>query len=428
MLLCGLSAPILRPRRAGIMWPVNAPDRQAPNGSAPPAMLALLALAGFLGTVSMRLCDAMLPALATVFATSTAQVATVISAFTVTYGLMQLVYGPLGDRYGKPRVIAGAVALCALACLAAALAPTLATLTLARCAMGAGAAAIVPMSLAWIGDSVPMAQRQEVLARYSTATLGGMVIGAFAGGLFTETVGWRWAFVALALPFAVASWALWRLDRLSPKVAGSPGQRLPYWRQVQLVLAVPWSRFVLLTVLTEGLFAFGCVAFVPTVLHARFALPLTQGGAVVATYALGGWLFAHSATPLLRRFEPARLVRWGGGLLAAGFCVLAWMPTWHWAVVGCLVGGFGLYAFHNNLQTQGTQLSSTARGVAMSLFACSLFLGQSLGVLLGSWVFTGPAAATGRFVPAYAVAGLALAGLGFFFSLRLQARARLAPA
>ncbi len=425
------------------MWPVtpppsplNSPPHRPPKpapapapaaSGAPPAMLLLLALTGFLGTSAMRLCDAMLPALATVFATGTAQAAAVISGFTITYGLMQLIYGPLGDRYGKPRVIALAVALCAFASLGAALAPTLSALTLARCFMGAGAAAIVPMSLAWIGDTVPMQHRQETLARYSSATLGGMVVGAFAGGLFTETVGWRWAFVAVALPFAVASFSLWRLDRQTPPGLAAAGPRLPYVRQVHSVLAVPWARRVLLTVFTEGLFAFGCMAFVPTVLHTRFGLPLTQGGAVLATYALGGWLFARSATPLLRRFEPAHLVRVGSAILAAGFGLLAWMPSWHWAVGGCVAGGFGLYAFHNSLQTQATQLSSTARGVAVSLFACCLFMGQSVGVLLGSWAFTRAGAAQATFLPAFAVAGLALAGLGLAFAQGLNEQGQRIP-
>src|SRR5437016_14428275 len=102
----------------------------------------------------MRLCDAMLPALASEFAASTSEAATVVSYFALTYGVMQLVYGPMGDRFGKPMVIASAAAGCTLATLAAMLAPTLHTLALARAPTGAGAAAIVPLSPACIGDKV----------------------------------------------------------------------------------------------------------------------------------------------------------------------------------------------------------------------------------------------------------------------------------
>jgi MFS transporter, YNFM family, putative membrane transport protein len=66
--------------------------------------LPLLAWAGFASMMSMRLCDAMLPALAQTFGTQPVDAARVISAFAVAYGLLQLAYGPLGDRFGKPLV------------------------------------------------------------------------------------------------------------------------------------------------------------------------------------------------------------------------------------------------------------------------------------------------------------------------------------
>src|SRR4051812_32396848 len=69
------------------------------------AIFALLGAAGFASVASTRLCDAMLPALAQAFDTSTHEAAAVISAYAVAYSVMQLFCGPLGDRYGKQRVI-----------------------------------------------------------------------------------------------------------------------------------------------------------------------------------------------------------------------------------------------------------------------------------------------------------------------------------
>ena len=92
---------------------------QTPKLSSPSAdagatrqMLTLLSVAGFSGVITTRLCDAMLPALVQAFSVSISEASIVISAFAVAYGLMQLVYGPLGDRYCKPRVIAIATACC----------------------------------------------------------------------------------------------------------------------------------------------------------------------------------------------------------------------------------------------------------------------------------------------------------------------------
>jgi predicted MFS family arabinose efflux permease len=78
------------------------------------SILALLSLAALVSMASMRVCDPLLPMFANDFGVFTGSAAQTISAFAIVYGLMQLFYGPLGDRYGKTRVITCAVTCCAL--------------------------------------------------------------------------------------------------------------------------------------------------------------------------------------------------------------------------------------------------------------------------------------------------------------------------
>jgi predicted MFS family arabinose efflux permease len=51
-------------------------------------------------------------------------------------------------------------------------------------------------------------------------------------------------------------------------------------------------------------------------------------------------------------------------------------------MLACLMTGLGFYMLHNTLQVQATQMAPAARGSAVTLFACSLFFGQSTGVLI----------------------------------------------
>jgi predicted MFS family arabinose efflux permease len=51
-------------------------------------------------------------------------------------------------------------------------------------------------------------------------------------------------------------------------------------------------------------------------------------------------------------------------------------------MMACLMTGLGFYMLHNTLQVQATQMAPAARGSAVTLFACSLFFGQSTGVLI----------------------------------------------
>ena len=157
-----------------------------------------------------RICDAMLPELARIFSVSITQTAQVVSMFAVVYGLAQLLHGPLGDRYGKFRWVTLATLGCSVGSLLSALASSLDALIVARMLTAFCAAAIIPMSLAWIGDVVPYEQRQETLALTGVGTTMGMVGGQLLGGLLTDTLGWRWAFVFLTLLYLVVAALLWR--------------------------------------------------------------------------------------------------------------------------------------------------------------------------------------------------------------------------
>ncbi|MDB6002351.1 MAG: arabinose transporter permease [Rhizobacter sp.] len=380
--------------------------------------LSLLSVAAFASMASMRLCDSLLPALASSFAVTTGQAAQVISAFAVAYGLSQLFYGPMGDRYGKFRVVSLATLACTLGSVGAALSPTLGWLTLSRFLSGACAAGIIPLTMAWIGDNVPYERRQEVLAQLLGATVFGMIAGQWAGGLLADTLGWRFGFVMLALLFASISVLLAVRQRRNP---AAPDRAPPasMLTRTLTVLAVPWARRVLAVSFLEGALVYSAITFVVSHLHGRFGLSMTAAAAILALYGVGGLLYSRCARWLVPRIGESGLAATGGIGLAVAFGTLAWLPFWHAALPACVLAGFGFYALHNTLQTNATQMAPAARGTAVSLFACSLFLGQSFGVLGAAWIVDRFSAAA-----MFAVVALALLVLGSAFAAMLARRHR----
>lgn len=167
-----------------------------------------IACAGFASMVSMRVCDALLPELARSFQVSTGTAANTISFFVIAYGVMQLIFGTLGDRYGKQRMIAMAVSLSAVINIALIFSPTIDVMSALRGAAGGAAAGIIPLCMAYIGDTVPYDKRQEVLARFMSATIIGMIGGQWMGGLFADTLGWQAAFVVLVMIFGSVAWLM----------------------------------------------------------------------------------------------------------------------------------------------------------------------------------------------------------------------------
>jgi predicted MFS family arabinose efflux permease len=384
--------------------------------------LWLLGTCAFASMASMRICDAMLPSLAAEFSATTGQAARTISAFALAYGVLQLFFGPLGDRYGKVRVIGFATLACTLGSAAAAFSPTLDWLVVSRILSGVAAAGIIPLTMAWIGDSVAYEGRQEVLAKLLGATVFGMICGQWLGGLVAEMMSWRAAFLMLAIVFLISGALL--AKRARGFASPAPGDMGSVPRRVLDVLAQPWARTVLLVTCIEGALAFSALAFIPSHLHAMFNLSMPTAGAVVALYGIGGLLYSRCARVMLRRFGETGLATIGGVFLSIALATIASAPSWQWTLPACLLAGFGFYAMHNTLQTHATQMAPAARGTAVSLFACVLFFGQSLGVLLAAWVVD---TFSSTMVFAFSALGLLLLG-GAFASLIRQRNRHLREA
>jgi len=400
------NAPSLTPNTA----PIAAQTRRS---------ILLLSFATFTSMVAQRICDAMLPELTRVFDVSLAQAAQVVSMFAVVYGVAQLFYGPLGDRVGKLRIVALATLGCAVGSVLAVFTPSLDLLVIARMATALGAAAIIPLSLAWIGDNVPFDQLQETLARVGLGTTLGIGGGQLVGGLLTSTLGWRWAFVFLTLLFALVGGLLladWRRQEAAAPVPPPPAAgRTSFFSQTMPIMTGPWSRVVLVLAFAEGAAGFGVLAMWAAHLHGSLHLALSTSGAIVALFGLGGMAYMAVARRLIAGLGQHGLAVGGGSLMGLCALVVAFTPVWQLAVPASLLAGFGFFMFHNTMQANAAQMAPASRGTAVSLFAAALFLGQSVGAFLAASLFERIGSAT-----VVALGGACMIALGLWFGSALR--------
>jgi len=381
--------------------------------------IALLSAAAFVSVATMRVADPLLPQVADEFQVSAGEASLVTTAFALAYGLCQLVYGALGDRFGKYRLVTLMTLASALTTACAAFADTLALLGVARFVSGATAAAIVPLSMAFVGDHVPYQRRQAVLARFLTGTILGLVAGQVLGGTLGELVGWRAVFLLLGALFLLVG-ALLALEVRSARVPTpllttsiSPAAIL---RGYRLLLGRAWARVILVTVFVEGFLFYGAFAFIGAFLHARFDLGYAIIGLVLSAFGLGGLLYAVTVRRLIGWLGERGLSLGGGVVLAAGFLVIGLGPLWSMAPAITLLG-LGMYMLHATLQTHATQMAPEARGLAVSTFANALFVGQAAGVWLAGLTIDRIG-----FPPVFVTLGLALTLLGAWFALLLGRR------
>ena len=392
------------------------PHTPAPNSTTP--VIILLALAAFASASAFRLCDPLLPVLASDFGVRTAQASNSVTFFAIAYGVMQFFYGPMGDRYGKFRVLSLATLGCAFGSLITAMAPTLDMVVLGRLISGATAAGIVPLSMAWIGDNVAYEQRQATLARFLLGSISGIAAGQFMGGIFADTIGWRWTFVVMAGVYLVVGTLLISKRKSVPEKIMPPGQRGNLLAPLKQVLSIPWARIVILTVFLEGAFVFGPLAFVPAYLHEHHGIAVSWAGVIGGLFAAGALIYALRANQLVSLLGERRLALYGGGTIALSYTIYWVSGTWHWAVLASILSGFGYYLLHAVLQTNATQMAPAVRGTAVSLFASFLFLGQSVGVTVAALLvdFAGLGAV-------FPVGMVAVPLLAYSFAWRLRVRA-----
>jgi predicted MFS family arabinose efflux permease len=349
----------------------------------------LLSLAAFASAASLRATDPLLPQIAAYYGVTTGAASAAITAFALSYGLLQIVCGPLGDRFGRYRTIAAAALVSAFGSAACALAPTLDMLVVARFVSGATIGAFIPLALAWIGDTVVYEKRQPLLARFLVGQMAGVAFGNAAAGLLGEHFGWRAIFMALAVLLLLIAMLLFfelKTNALTRAGGGKPGAMRESFRRMPRMLGNRRLQKLFGTAYAEGLLIFGALAFVAAYFQGRFSIGPGLAGTLVAAYALGGVCYALLARRAVRRLGERGLVTAGGVALTVGYTGLALVSSTAAATLAIALVGAGFYMFHTTVQIHVTQVAPEERGSAVALFATFLFLGQASGVWLAGRV------------------------------------------
>lgn len=370
--------------------------------------LALLGAAAFMVIADVRVIDPLLHIIADEFGTSVGSAAIIITAYNIPYGFFQLVYGPLGDRIGKLKVMTAAMILFALGTAACALVSSLMMLTLLRFLTGIAAAGIIPLSLAYIGDNFPYAERQTAIGQYLSAIVLGQILSGSLGGIFGEYLSWRDIFLLFGVVSIGIAVALWRASRLVPDGGRTQGKLgIAAFKPYQQLMSKPATRLVIVAVFIEGFFFFGGFAYIGAFLRDQYSLSYVVIGLMLSAFGLGGLIYSRSVRWLVHRFGESGLIRLGGWLICACYLSIAVFQNWLLFIAFNILMGLGFYMLHSTLQTKATELAPEARGTAVSLFVFSLFLGQGLGVAALGMVVDGPGYALSFVLSGVAVALLA---------------------
>src|SRR3954453_14596649 len=204
--------------------PVSGIDssRDAEVGPAPSKLATSLTLAGMglgYGVVQLdiTIVNTALNAIGTSLGGGVSELQWVVSAYTIAFAALILTAGALGDRLGAKRIFIAGFAIFTAASLACALAPNAAILITGRGIQGAGAAILVPNSLALLNHAYPNEKdRGRAVGIWAAGASLALTAGPLAGGAVIAAVGWRSIFL-VNLPIGLAGLSLtWRFAQETP--------------------------------------------------------------------------------------------------------------------------------------------------------------------------------------------------------------------
>ena len=385
------------------------PGAQTPSTALTVNLIAQVAY----GLLVMTVCLPSMPEWGDVFGRPQEEVQLTFSGFVLTFGLLQLVYGPLSDRYGRRAMILIGLAVGIAGSLLGAMAQSLPMLVAARVLQGAGVAAGMVVGRAAVQDLFHGPQRTRVMA-YVGMTLGLCPpTGTVVGGQVHEALGWQANFVLMAalgvLLFAAAWWLLPRggAGRAASAAVGRGASDAAAGEG----LAQPSGAFAVLAGMGQ---AYAKLLRMPVyLLHvailglttAAFYMFLAAAPSVLRSYGIGPgevgfFIMVVPLSYIVGNFLTSRLVRrWGGpslmrlgqafSLAGAALMLLLGLAGQHspWAfVVPLLLLGVGHGLLVPPCLVATVALVPALAGAASALAGVSQQLMGALGGYLVGWV------------------------------------------
>ncbi len=266
---------------------------------------------GALSTLGPFSIDMYLPGFAKVaqdLRTSLATVGYSLTSYFIGISVGQLVYGPVIDRYGRKRPLLAGLFLYLLAAAACALSPSIAWLVGARLVMALGACVGLVVGRAIVRDLFPVSESASIFSTLMLVIAVSPALAPSVGGLLSDTLGWRFIFIVLALVSAgLALSVLFRLPEsrgpdpsVSLRTKEIARQYLRVAREPQFLIYAPASGLA-----SGGLFAY--ISGAPTVFLNLYGLSQEQFALVFAVNASGLILGSQLNRLLLKRHSSARI-------------------------------------------------------------------------------------------------------------------------
>lgn len=323
-----------------------------------------------------------------------------VTVFSLTYAVCAPVFGRLSEHKGRRFFIVLGLIMFSVSNLMTAVSPWFAWLIASRVLAGISVASATPLIYAIIGDVAPVKRRGVWLSVVVSGHLSALCLGASIGAVLEQFLGWRAVFLLLAavgVVFAVVNGVVWKsIVKVSTISKRSEGREL---------------SSILMAVCVTTLWAIAMYAvyvYLGTGLYVEGHFSSSKIAWAISAYGIGAVLGSLSSGWLTDKFGSTRVSNVSLLLLVVVLLGLGLLFTESWVYILLCLWAFVGYAGFTSYQARLADEFPSMRGIVMAWNNTALYIGITLGSIIGGAVMGGP----GYAVLPYMCSGVALISFG----------------
>lgn len=321
-----------------------------------------------------------------------------VTAYMLAFGLFTILFGPLGDRYGKTRIINIAAFGTAIFSMLGAFAFNLPSLIFFRAMNGAFAAGIFPVTLALVGESFEQSKRQKAIGKVMGLMFLGGASATAIGGALAYFGSWRAVYFIYGVAELIMAIVM---IRVLPKGKGVM-DKLQFISVYKEALSNKNFVRVVATIMLVGFSVFGSFTYSGKLVQLRTGYNVFYVGLILTIFGIGTVIGGRKAPALRTRFKENFLL-FAGILGGISLLIIAFAKSP--IFIGIALFGFGVafISMQSTLVMTAQETMPKLRGTAMSFASFNMFVGGAIGTSVNGKVINMTSIGTVFIVAAVAI-------------------------
>jgi predicted MFS family arabinose efflux permease len=350
-------------------------------------IVLLLGALGFIVMADNWVVSPILPAISNNIGVPVERAGLLIAAYMIPFGIFQIIFGPLADRYGKKQIITFSIVLFTIATGLCAAGFGLTDMAIYRALTGIFAASVMPISLALIGDIFPVQERQGAIGTFMGISFLGQGLSMITGGAIAYFLNWRGVFAVYAVLSLIPMTLIIKNHKSLPDTKHADSKMVaPYLK----LLGNANSLFTYLLVLLEGMFIIGSFSYLGAFISETYHFNYLMIGLIMTAFGLMTVVGGRLSGKLSKKMNPRKILTAGLVLAVLADALIYYFGRTLWGLIaGVGLLGLGFIFTHSTLLTRATQFAMKARGAAMSLVAFCFMGGGGVGTAIGGRIAAG---------------------------------------